>query len=187
MIVSRNAAILTLAVILFSSGSAACDDIVPMQIRLAYAGPKGMVVSWNTQSQLERPTVRYGQFPDSLIHEASSDVSVTYPTSTTYNNHVTLEHLEEDTLYYYLPENSNATEPYTFRTSRRAGDNTPFTMAVVVDMGLMGPDGLSTRVGNGAAHPLGPNDTNTIQSLEKNRDGIDFIWHRMSCELRRFI
>ncbi|EEA23634.1 hypothetical protein TMatcc_002510 [Talaromyces marneffei ATCC 18224] len=168
---------LMLAAGLLSSGSAACDDIIPMQVRLAYAGPKGMVVSWNTFSELERPVVHYGRFPDALIHEASSDVSVTYPTSTTYNNHVTLQDLEEDTVYYYLPEHSNATEPYTFRTSRRAGDKTPFAMAVVVDMGLIGPGGLSTRVGNGGANPLGPNDTNTIQSLEQNLDGIDFIWH----------
>lgn len=187
MKVPRIAASLTLAAVLLSSGSAACDDIIPMQVRLAYAGPKGMVVSWNTFSQLERPIVHYGRFPDALIHEASSDTSVTYPTSTTYNNHVTLEDLEEDTLYYYLPEHSNTTEPYTFRTSRRAGDKTPFTMAVVVDMGLMGPDGLSTSVGKGAANPLGPNDTNTIQSLEQNLGGIDFIWHRMSSELRCFI
>lgn len=180
MNVPRIAASFALAAVLLAPGSAACDDIIPMQVRLAYAGPKGMIVSWNTYSQLERPMVQYGRSPDALIHEASSDVSVTYPTSTTYNNHVTLEHLEEDTLYYYLPEHSNATEPYTFRTSRRAGDKTPFTMAVVVDMGLMGPDGLSTRVGTGAANPLGPNDTNTIQSIEKHLDGIDFIWHRMS-------
>lgn len=184
MKVPRIAASLTLAAVLLSSGSAAREDINPMQVRLAYAGPKGMVVSWNTYSQLERPTVRYGRFPNALIHEASSNVSVTYLTSTTYNNHVTLENLEEDTLYYYLPGNDNATKPYTFRTSRPAGDKTPFTMAVVVDMGLMGPDGLSTRVGKGAANPLGPNDTNTIQSLEQNLDGIDFIWHRMSSELR---
>jgi acid phosphatase type 7 len=40
----------------------------------------------------------------------------------------------------------------------------------VVDLGLMGANGLSTRVGplggaSGAANPLGPHDLNTIQSL----------------------
>ncbi|KAG9310505.1 Iron/zinc purple acid phosphatase-like protein C-domain-containing protein [Chiua virens] len=67
----------------------------------------------------------------------------------------------------------------TFTTAPEAGNETPFTVAVVVDLGLMGADGLSTKVGphGGAANPLGPTDLNTIQSLIENKDTYDFIAH----------
>ncbi|KKA25173.1 hypothetical protein T310_0764 [Rasamsonia emersonii CBS 393.64] len=168
---------LTAAAVLLNPALAASNDTTPMQIRLAYAGSTGMVVSWNTYSKLDRPTVRYGLTPWALTKTASSNVSVTYPTSTTYNNHVTITGLEPDTVYYYQPQNSNSSVPYSFKTSRVPGDHTPYTIAVAVDLGLMGPDGLTTHVGNGASNPLGPNDTNTIQSIEQNLDDIDFLWH----------
>lgn len=40
---------------------ATTDDTTPMQVRLAYAGPTGMTVSWNTFCQIQQPTVNYGQ------------------------------------------------------------------------------------------------------------------------------
>lgn len=163
------------ALLLFSAN--ANPSVVPMQVRLAYAGPTGMVVSWNTFSHLSHPTVRYGRSPKALDHTASSSVSVTYPTSTTFNNHVKITGLEPNTLYYYMPDHSKTKVPYKFRTSRRAGDNDPYTVAYVADMGLMGPDGLTTHVGTGAANPLGPHDKNTVQSLEENVPHFDFLWH----------
>ena len=159
-----------------SLASAASDDTIPMQVRLAYAGQTGMVVSWNTYSQLERPTVYYGTIPDDLRYFAYSDVSVTYPTSTTYNNHVNITGLQPDTLYYYLPQDLSS-EPYTFRTARAAGDMTPYSIAVVADLGTMGPDGLTTYVGNGAANPLAPGEKNTIQSLADTKHGWEFLLH----------
>ncbi|KAM6503206.1 Purple acid phosphatase-like protein [Amanita muscaria] len=152
-------------------------DVTPMQLRLAYAGPTGMVVSWNTYAQLSQPKVFYGRHPWLLKSTASSNVSVTYPSSTTYNNHVKITGLHPNTQYYYLPENSNTTTPYTFKTSRIAGDSTSYSIAYVADLGLIGPQGLWTTVGNGAANPLGPNDTTTVQSLQHNSDGVDFLWH----------
>ncbi|GFF72235.1 acid phosphatase [Aspergillus lentulus] len=149
----------------------------PMQLRLAYAGPHGMTVSWNTYSQLPHPTVCFGRSPKHLNRCVSSNVSLTYPTSTTYNNHVSITGLEADTLYYYLPQHSNATTPYTFKTSRQAGDQTPYTVAVAIDMGLMGAMGLTTSVGKGAHNPLGPNDNNTVQSLLAQGVNTDFLWH----------
>ncbi|KAK2462526.1 hypothetical protein APHAL10511_005496 [Amanita phalloides] len=159
--------------------AAANDDfsVIPMQLRLAYAGPHGMMVSWNTYSQLPRPTVHYGLSPTALVHKASSHVSITYNTSITFNNHVKITGLKPNTRYYYLPEHSNLSTPYAFTTSRPAGDHTPYTIAYVADMGLMGPDGLTTHTGKGAANPLGPHDKNTIQSLKKNIPGTDFLWH----------
>src|SRR2546430_1479215 len=108
----------------------------PMQIHLAYAGNTGMTVSWNTFGKLSKPSVKWGTNPNRLDHEASSDVSVTYQSSSTYNNHVLIENLEPDTLYYYLPQ--CASKPSSFRTSRPCGDSKPFTFAAVVDLGTMG-------------------------------------------------
>jgi len=155
-----------------SSLVSASDDTIPMQVRLAYAGDTGMMVSWNTYSQLEWPTVYYGTRPNDLRQSAYSDVSVTYPTSTTYNNHVEITGLQPDTLYYYQPQNSNSSQPYTFKTSRPAGDMTPYTIAVVVDLGTMGPEGLTTYVGNGAANPLLPGEkTPSSHSQTPNTNG----------------
>ena len=113
------------------------NDTTPMQVRLAYAGSTGMVVSWNTFAQVHNPTVYYGTDAAQLTHNASSNVSVTYPTSTTFNNHVQINGLESDMLYYYQI-GSKAGNVSTFKTSRSVGDGTPYTIAVVVDMGTMG-------------------------------------------------
>ncbi|KAJ5584663.1 Metallo-dependent phosphatase-like protein [Penicillium hispanicum] len=160
-----------------ASATASKDDVLPMQLRLAYAGDTGMMVSWNTYSQLLRPAVRYGRKPNLLDRVATSDVSVTYQTSTTYNNHVPLHGLAPDTTYYYLPQFSNITEPYSFKTSRSAGDQSPYSVAVAIDLGLMGPDGLTTRVGKGAGNPLKSGDNNTLQSLQAQGANTDFLWH----------
>ncbi|KKK24806.1 hypothetical protein AOCH_005047, partial [Aspergillus ochraceoroseus] len=126
-------------------------------LRLAYAGHDGMVVSWNTYSQLSHPSVRYGKDPHHLDKVART--------------------LEPNTVYHYLPLDSNVTGPYSFKTSRHKGDHTPYSMAVVVDLGLIGADGLSTTVGNGAANPLKPGDNNTLQSLMSQGADTDFLWH----------
>jgi hypothetical protein len=150
----------------------------PMQVRLAYAGPVGMTISWNTYSKMSQPTVKFGLQSTALNHTASSNVSITYATSLTYNNHVQLQGLLADTMYYYQPQPSNSSSPiYSFKTSRPAGDGTPYTAAIVVDLGLMGPDGLTTHVGTGADNPLGPSDMNTIQSLVQNNGTYDFLAH----------
>ncbi|KDQ59171.1 hypothetical protein JAAARDRAFT_68699 [Jaapia argillacea MUCL 33604] len=148
----------------------------PFQVRLAYAGSTGMHVSWNTYYPLEEPTVLYGFFPNALHFSASSTTSVTYPTSLTFNNHVKITGLEPDTVYYYRLVGSQEGEILSFRTGRVAGDKTPYSIAVVVDLGLIGPQGLSTSVGNGAANPLKPGETTTIESLLDNGDW-DFLWH----------
>src|SRR5579871_6798615 len=67
------------------------------QTRLAYSGPNGMMVSWNTYNHIEKPTVKWVFRSDYLIYEASSTVSVTYNTSLTYYNHVKITGLQPDT------------------------------------------------------------------------------------------
>jgi hypothetical protein len=156
------------------------DAFEPVQIRSAYAGPTGMMVSWNTFSKLPAsPTVQFGFRPDVLPFTSSPEngQSVTYPTSLTFNNHVRLTNLFPNTEYFWRPAFSNNTSIFSFTTAREKGDHTPFVVALAVDLGLIGPDGLSTTVGVGAANPLLPGEINTIQSLQQHND-FDFLWHR---------
>lgn len=164
---------------------AATNNTINSQLRLAYAGNTGMYVSWNTFEKLGYPTVHYGLAPNDLNMTASSNVSVTYPTSLTYNNHVKITGLKPDTLYYYLPEHLLHMQsycPYNFTTGRPAGQPEAFSVAVVVDLGTMGALGLTTYAGKGVSvnNTLSPGEINTIQSLEEFKDGFDFLWHRTS-------
>ncbi|ODQ76018.1 hypothetical protein LIPSTDRAFT_1422 [Lipomyces starkeyi NRRL Y-11557] len=166
---------------LLSAVSAATNNTINSQIRLAYAGDNGMYVSWNTFEQLSNPTVHYGLSPHALNKHAFSNLSVTYATSLTYNNHVKLTGLKPDTTYYYLPEHllhEDATA-YSFTTSRPAGDGTPYSIAVVVDLGTMGPQGLTTYAASTTSknNILKPGEMNTIDSLTKVIDAFDFVWH----------
>lgn len=153
------------------------------QVRSAYHGSTGMAIGWNTFYQLANPTVKYGYNPGSLVYTASSTVSNTYNTSLTYNNFVLLEDLLPNIQYYYLPTEliSNDTEagPFTFVTSRPLGDATPYSTAVVVDMGAMGNEGLTTSAGAGTPQQdiLMPGEQNTIQSLTKLEPTYDFLLH----------
>ncbi|GAA5873826.1 hypothetical protein JCM1840_002083 [Sporobolomyces johnsonii] len=158
----------------------------PLQHHLAFAGPNGMTVSWASFNQIQTPTVWYGTDPANLNMKASSNQSATYPTSRTYDNHVALTGLKPGTKYYYKVSYTNtpaaAYRPiYSFTTSRAAGDQTPFTMSVFADLGLMGPDGLSTITGPAnqadAYTELGSSDTNTIQSLLELKDSYEFMHH----------
>ena len=56
---------------------------------------------------------------------------------------------------------------------------TPYSIAVVVDMGTMGPEGLYTSAGTGVAanNILKPGETNTVQSLTSAVDQFEFLWH----------
>ena len=156
------------------------DPFEPVQIRQAYAGPTGMHLSWNTFSKLPAPpTVNYGLTLTSLpfVSSPQNAESVTYPTSLTYNNHVHIKYLTPNTKYFWKPAFSNATSIFSFTTAREAGDHTLFTIAVVVDLGLIGPQGMSTTVGAGASNPLKPGEINTIQSLQQH-ESWDFLWHR---------
>lgn len=158
----------------------ACNDaFIPTQIRLAYAGDKGMAVSWNTKEQLKNPTVYYDKHDKKALKNfAMSKISTTYPTSSTYNNHVVISGLKSDTTYYYMPQ--CATQTYVFKTARSAGDKDEFSFAMIGDMGTFGPDGLSTTVGTGASNPLKPGEHTTIESLTKFKDSYDFVWHGLS-------
>jgi acid phosphatase type 7 len=170
------AALAALASTTLAGDSDDCNENTsPTQIRLAYGGHDGMAVSWNTKQQLNNPTVHFGEDSFNLYRDASSDVSITYPSSSTWNNHVTLTGLKSDTTYYYIPQ--CGTQVYSFTTALHRGKGSSFQFAMVGDMGTMGPDGLSTTVGQGASNPLKPGDKTTIDSLQAMKPNYEFVWH----------
>lgn len=181
MIALKGAALL--AAMVAPAAAILSNSSINSQVRSAFSGATGMVVSWNTFQQLSNPSVKYGLTPDALTWSASSDVSVTYPTSLTYNNHVKITGLQPDTIYYFQPSALNANEtsegPYTFKTAKAAGDLSAFTFAFVADLGTMGPEGLSDTSGTGVDPNsiLQPGETNTIQALTSVLSGYDFLFH----------
>ncbi|KAG0658499.1 hypothetical protein C6P46_005742 [Rhodotorula mucilaginosa] len=166
-------------------GNIPANPYEPLQHRLAYAGPTGMTVSWNTFSLIDQPMVWYGLNPGKLDMYASSNDSRTYNTSRTWNNHVKITGLEPGTEYYYRVSGTNGANAaylptYKFKTARLAGDDKPLTIATFGDLGLMGRDGLSTRtgpIGGDNYTALGASETNTIRSLLQMKDTYEFLYH----------
>ncbi|KAK9482477.1 Metallo-dependent phosphatase-like protein [Lipomyces starkeyi] len=147
-----------------------------------------MTVSWNRYSKLSNRQSTLVSRLIVWIEWTSSHIAVTCPTSLTYNNHVKITGLTPRTLYYDLPQCSNSTEPYTMRTARPARDHTPFRVAFVADMGLIGPQGLTTTTGpKGGVAPLRSNDTNTIQSLQMFKSGIAYADYWLKEEIQGFL
>lgn len=140
------------------------------QFRLAFNGPGGMTVSWNSPGQISEPTVYYGTDPNNLNLSSSSGTSTTFDSAVSWDNHVHLSGLAPFTKYYYRVSGQDAssdpeTEDFYFVTGREAGDRTPFTIAFFADMGIV--------VGNAFNKVIPP----TFGSLYDSRDEYEFIWH----------
>jgi hypothetical protein len=158
---------------LAAAAAAAASNTAPSQVHLAYHGTTGMTVSWSSHTQLKKPTVRYGLFPELLIFSASSDESITYPTSSVYLNHVVVSNLLPAVTYYYSVSNSNTV--YNFTMARIAGDPRPYTAAVAIDMGAFGSLGLSST--NPNANALKPGEITTPQRLAMDMGLYEHILH----------
>lgn len=59
-----------------------------------------MSVGWNTYEQLTQPCVQYGLSSSNLTSKVCSTTSVTYASSRTWSNAVTITGLESSTTYY---------------------------------------------------------------------------------------
>ncbi|EST10219.1 Iron/zinc purple acid phosphatase-like C-terminal domain protein [Kalmanozyma brasiliensis GHG001] len=154
------------------------NDYRPSKARLAYRGDQGMAVSWSTPKQLPLPAVLFGKTPSLLDRIATSTTSITYNTSTYYSNHVILDGLEPNSKYYYLPILGDPVKDVrSFTTAYTPGDTTPYTIAVVADLGTMGSLGLSDHVPPGAANPLTTGEITTIQRLTMTQTTYDHIMH----------
>jgi hypothetical protein len=140
-----------------------------------------MAVSWNTYTSLpdEEAVVYFGTDAWDLDRTAPARES-TFETSRTFSRHAILADLKPGTEYHYRVAHTNcfgcSTIPtYSFTTARAAGDCTPYAVAIVADMGLMGPDGLTNSTGEGAGGALLDDETNTIQSMVQSLDAYEHI------------
>lgn len=149
------------------------NETAPEQLHFNYAGEHGMMVSWNTAAKLRFPTVRFGR-GGWLDRIAFSEVSVTYPTSSTYNNHVFIGGLEPDTEYSFAVHCADESDVHKFKTSLPAGNRRPYSFAFFGDLGTMGPLGLADY---GQKDALTPGEITTMQSLAQFKDQFEFMWH----------
>lgn len=139
------------------------------QFRLAYNGPTSVTVSWNTPSNVEFPTVYYGESPYALNSSATGS-STTFDTATTWDNHVTLTGLTPDTKYYYwvssLGDKKQPLEnEFYFNTARSPGDHTPYSVAFIGDLGIVTGNVFDKQI------------PETFNALLGARNQYEFLWH----------
>ncbi|KND87689.1 Acid phosphatase [Tolypocladium ophioglossoides CBS 100239] len=152
------------------------DLTTPVQQRIAIHGPNDVSIGWNTYKQLSQPCVQYGTSDDALLSQACSSSSVTYPTSRTWSNSVTLKELKPATTYYYKIVSTNSSVDH-FMSPRTAGDTTPFAMDVVVDLGVYGRDGYTTDKRDTIPTIQPALNHSTIGRLADTVDDYEFVIH----------
>lgn len=137
-------------------------------------------MGWNTYQELSNPCVTYGISSDNLGFSACSDISITYPTSRTWGNTVTLTDLTPGTTYYYKITSTNSTVEH-FLSPRPAGDTGAFSFNAVIDLGVYGVDGY-TIASNKAKRDIIPSidpslNHTTIGRLANTIDDYEFVVH----------
>ncbi|KAI1864660.1 hypothetical protein JX265_008384 [Neoarthrinium moseri] len=156
------------------------DLSTPVQQRLAINSPNSVSIGWNTYQKLAQPCVEYGTSSDALSTLACSTSSVTYATSRTYSNAVTLTGLTPATTYYYKIVSTNSSVEHFF-SPRVPGDKTPFALNAVIDLGVYGEDGYTidmdlTKRDTIPYIPPALNHT-TIGRLANTVDDYEFVIH----------
>lgn len=156
------------------------DLTTPYQQRLAIYGPNAVSVGWNTYGTLDQSCVKYGTGPEALNLQACSSQSMTYGTSRTFSHTVILTDMIPATTYYYKIVSTNSSVE-NFLSPRTPGDQTPFNLDVVIDLGVYGADGF-TRSASKAKRETIPcidpdlNHT-TIGRLAETVNDYEFIIH----------
>jgi phosphodiesterase/alkaline phosphatase D-like protein len=105
---------------------------------------------------------------------------VTYPTSRTYSNSVTLTGLTPATTYYYKITSTNSSTEH-FLSPRTPGDKTPFTINAIIDLGVYGADGFTIQ-GDATKRDTIPHidpslNHTTIDRLARTVDDYEFVIH----------
>lgn len=121
------------------------DLTTPFQQRIAVNGANSISVGWNTYGPIDLACVQYGTASDNLTLKACSNSSLTYPSSRTYSNVVSLGDLTPSTTYYYKIVSTNSVIEH-FVSPRTVGDTSAFAMAVVIDLGVYGKDGFTIEM-----------------------------------------
>lgn len=156
------------------------DLTTPYQQRLAIYGPNAVSVGWNTYAAQNRSCVQYGSSPDSLKSQACSSQSSTYDTSRTYSHTVVLDDLTPATNYFYKIVSTNSSVEQ-FLSPRTPGDETPFNLSVVIDLGVYGADGFtvdSSKAKKDDIPSIEPDlNHTTIGRLAATVDDYDVVIH----------
>ncbi|CAG8901769.1 unnamed protein product [Penicillium egyptiacum] len=154
------------------------DLTTPFQQRLTVYGPDAVSVGWNTYAQLGQSCVRYGLSESNLNTKACSSSSTTYDPSRTWSNVVVLTGLNPATTYYYEIDSTNSTIGH-FLSPRKPGDKTAFNMDVVIDLGVYGKDGYTSKSAKKDSIPVVEPELNhtTIGRLAKTVDDYELIIH----------
>ncbi|KAJ5506185.1 Purple acid phosphatase-like N-terminal [Penicillium expansum] len=154
------------------------DLTTPFQQRLSVYGPDAVSVAWNTYGQLEQSCVSYGLSENNLNTKACSSLSTTYDPSRTWSNVAVLTGLTPATTYYYKIESTNSTVNH-FLSPRTPGDKTPFNMDVVIDLGVYGKNGFTSKSAKKDTIPVVEPELNhtTIGRLAKTIDDYELVIH----------
>ncbi|KAF1952426.1 Metallo-dependent phosphatase [Byssothecium circinans] len=156
------------------------DRTTPVQQRLAVKGQNAVSVGWNTYQKLDQACVQYGTSSNALNSQTCSTSSITYPTSRTYSNTVTLTGLTPATTYFYKIVSTNSSVEH-FLSPRVPGDKTPFAMNAVIDMGVYGADGYTIEGDNTKRDTIPQVDPSlnhtTIHRLAQTVDDYEFVIH----------
>ncbi|KAK5628015.1 hypothetical protein RRF57_003730 [Xylaria bambusicola] len=130
--------------------------------------------------RLSNPCVQYGTSSDNLELSACSDISITYPTSRTWGNTVTLTDLTPGTTYYYKITSTNSTVEH-FLSPRSAGDTGAFSFNAVIDLGVYGADGYTIKQNKAKRDTIPQIDPSlnhtTIGRLANTIDDYEFVVH----------
>jgi acid phosphatase len=105
-----------------------------------------------------------------------SSEPTTYTTSRTWSNVVVLSGLTPATTYYYKIASTNSTVNH-FLSPRTPGDKTPFNMDVVIDLGVYGKDGYTTKKRDEIPHVEPELNHTTIGALARTVDDYELVIH----------
>jgi phosphodiesterase/alkaline phosphatase D-like protein len=105
---------------------------------------------------------------------------VTYPTSRTFSNAVTLTGLKPGTTYYYRITSTNSSVEHFF-SPRVPGDKTPFSIVATPDLGVYGADGFTIK-GDQTKRDMIPQidpslNHSTIDRLAQTVNDYEFVLH----------
>jgi hypothetical protein len=117
----------------------------PVHFHLAFAGPSGMAITWETDSDTSTHVCKYGTSSTSLT-STQTGTSRTY--GTVYSHNVVIKNLEPNSKYYYSCGDATAGfgPTYSFTTAPVPGDRSPFAIAVIGDMGIRESSGVSASM-----------------------------------------
>lgn len=152
------------------------DKSTPVQQRVSFQGPSAVSIAWNTYQQTKQPCVKYGTNKKSLTKPACSSTSITYPSSRTWSNRVTITGLSPAQAYYYQVVSTNSTVGH-FMSPRTPGDKTRFSMVTLADLGIYGQDGYTTKKREEIPQVQPALNHTTIGALAKSVNNYEFLIH----------